>query len=149
MREVVVTISGFQTSEDGQDDVEVVQVGTYYERMGTRYILFEEHLEGAEQPVKNIIKMKPRCLEVQKHGAVETTLVFEEGKTRSSTYHVPYGSFLVDVKTTGVQIRCGEALLEASASYELSLNGKYCTDNQICVRVEPREGFQLYAPESV
>lgn len=142
-KEVMVTISGFQLAEGEQDTMELVHVGEYYEKNGTRYVFFEELLEGISQPVKNTIKIKERYLEVQKKGAVKTNLVFEEGKTQSSTYHIPYGSFLITTHTTGVQIREKEELLEVAAAYSLNINGQHCADCDIQVRVEPREQFHL------
>lgn len=138
-----MTLSGLQMAEGEQDTVELVHVGEYYEKNKTRYIFFEELLEGISQPVKNTIKIKDRYLEVQKRGAVTTNLIFEEGKTQSSTYHIPYGSFLITTHTTGVRLHEEEELLEVAAAYRLNINGQHCADCDIQVKVVPREQFRL------
>lgn len=143
-KEVMVTITGQHTMDgDVQEPVEMVHVGEYYERNGTHYILFDEVLEGFPEPVKNIVKIKNRYLEVQKRGAIGSRLVFEEGKKQETTYSVPYGSFLMATDTSSVQIRQTEDLLEAAAAYVLSLNGARCADCDIRVSVVPKETFQL------
>jgi len=142
-KEVMVTLSGLQLAEGEQDTIELVHVGEYYEKNGTRYVFFEELLEGISQPVKNTIKIRDHYLEVQKRGAVTTNLIFEEGKTQSSTYHIPFGSFLITTNTTGVQVREEDELLEVTATYELHFNGQHCADCDIQVKIVPRERFRL------
>lgn len=142
-KDVMVTLSGLHMAEEEEDTLELVHIGEYYERNGAHYILFEEHLEGIAQPVKNRIKIKDRCLEVQKRGPVTTNMVFEEGKVQSSTYSVPFGSFLVDVHTDQVKVDVEEEKLEATASYGLHINGAHCADCDIRVKVESRESFRL------
>lgn len=142
-KEVMVTISGLQMANEEQDTIELVHVGEYYERNGTHYLLFDELMEGIATPIKNVIKLKDRYMEVQKKGPIAAKLIFEEGKSQSSTYSVPYGSFLMSTYTTGVQIREEEEKLEAVASYRLSINGEHCADCDISVKAEPRESFRL------
>lgn len=143
-KEVMVTISGLQMSDDvEQESIELVHVGEYYERNGTHYILFDEVFEGIPQPVKNVIKIKDGSLEVQKKGPVTANLFFEEGRIQRSTYSVPYGSFLVDICTTGVRIDREEDRMEATAAYGLEINGQHCADCDIRVLVQSRDTFRL------
>lgn len=143
-KEVMVTISGLQFADDEeQEAIELVHIGEYYERNGTHYILFDELFEGIAQTVKNVIKIKARSLEVQKRGPVTASLVFEEGRKQRSTYAVPYGSFLVEICTTGVRIHQTEDRLEATAAYALEINGQHCADCDIRVTVQSRETFRL------
>ena len=142
-KEVMVSISGLQMAGEDEDAIELVHIGEYYERNGTLYVLFDEMLEGMTEPVKNTIKIKPRCLEVHKKGPVSADMVFEEGKSQSSTYAVPYGSFLIETVTNSVQIRKEEELVEVCASYRLEINGAHCADCDIQVKIEPRKTFRL------
>ncbi|MBS6396279.1 MAG: DUF1934 domain-containing protein [Clostridiales bacterium] len=142
-KEVMVTISGLQIAEAEQDTVELVHIGEYYERNGTHYIFFDELLEGIPEPVKNVIKIKDRCLEVQKKGPVVTKLVFEEGKSQRSTYTIPFGSFLIETSTNSVQVHQGEERLEAAVAYGLEINGAHCADCDIRVLVQTKESFRL------
>ena len=142
-KEVMVTISGFQTAEEEEDNIELVHIGEYYERSGTHYVLFDELMEGLSEPVKNRIKIKDGRLEVQKKGPVSANMIFEEGKSQSTTYAVPYGSFLIEILTNSVQIQKKENLIEVCAAYSLEINGVHGADCDIRVKVEPRETFRL------
>lgn len=142
-KEVMVTISGFHTAEEDEDAIEMVHIGEYYERKGTHYILFEELLEGMSSPVKNVIKIKEHCLELQKKGPVTANMVFEEKKRQSSTYAIPYGSFLIETYTSEVKFQEEEDRLEATAAYELNVNGVHCASCDVKVLVQSRESFRL------
>lgn len=142
-KKVMVTISGFQAVADDEDHIELVHIGEYYERSGTHYVLFDELMEGLSEPVKNRIKIKDGRLEVQKKGPVSANMIFEEGKSQSTTYAVPYGSFLIEILTNSVQIQKEENLIEVSAAYSLEINGVHGADCDIRVKIEPRETFRL------
>jgi len=142
-KEVMVTISGLQMAGGEGDSIEMVHIGEYYKRNGTHYILFDELFEGMSLPVKNVIKIKNRCMEVQKKGPVTATMVFEEVKSRSSTYVIPYGSFLIETYTTSVRIQEEEDRLEAIGAYKLDINGSHSADCDIRVIVQSKEAFRL------
>ena len=140
-KDVMVTISGFHTAEDDEDTIEMVHVGQYYERNGTHYILYEERMEGMTEPIRNRIKIRERRMELQKRGPVTANMVFEEQKSQSSTYAIPYGSFLMETYTTKVGIQAEEESFLATASYELHV--VRCASCDIRVLVQPRKTFRL------
>ena len=70
-------------------------------------------------------------------------LVFEEQKHQSSTYAIPFGSFLMDTYTTKVEVHMEEERLEASAAYELHVNGVRCAKCDVQVLVQSRDTFCL------
>lgn len=142
-KEVTVTISGLQMSEGDQDTIEMVHLGEYHEKDGVHYLFFDEMLEGHDKPVRNMLKLNEQSLSVRKRGSVTTEMVFEEGTTSESTYNVPFGSFLVAMRTTGLRLGVEEEKIEMTASYELCVNGEHCSDCDIRVKVEPRTAFRL------
>ena len=142
-KDVMVTITGLHTMDEDDDAIEVVHIGEHYERNGAHYILFEERMEGMSAPVKNRIKIKDRCMEVQKKGAVNAAMIFEEAKSQSCTYAIPYGSFLLETYTTSVTVIEEEERLEATAVYELRVNGIHCAKSAIRVIIQPKELFRL------
>ena len=95
------------------------------------------------EPVKNRVKFREHYLEVQKRGPVTVNMVFEKGKSQSSTYAIPFGSFLMETHTTEVSVREEEGRIEARAEYALEINGVYCARSEIRVVVQPKESFRL------
>ena len=142
-KDVMVTISGFHMNEEEGDTIEMVHIGEYYERNGTHYILYEERLEGIAEPVKNRIKVREQRIELQKRGPVTVNMVFEKDKRQSSTYAIPYGSFLMETCATSVEVCAGEDRMEAKASYELNVNGVRCASCDVRVLVQSRNTFRL------
>lgn len=143
-KEVMVTISGLHMADgEEQEPIELVHVGEYYERNGTHYILYDEVLEGIPQPVRNVVKIKDRCLEIQKKGPVSVNMLFEEGRSQSSTYSIPYGSFLMQTRTDSVTVQNEEEKMEVSAVYVLEINGEHIADCNIRILIESREHFRL------
>ena len=41
-KEVMVTLSGLQLGDSGEDTVETVHIGEYYEKNGVHYLFFDE-----------------------------------------------------------------------------------------------------------
>lgn len=144
-KDVMVTIAGFHMTEEIEDEdaIELVHIGQYYERNGTHYILYEERMEGIREPVKNMIKAREGQMELRKSGPVTANMVFEENKTQSSTYAIPYGSFLMETATSKVGLEVTEDRLTATASYRLRINGVHCASCEIQVLVQSREAFRL------
>ena len=81
-KDVIITIRGLQfvQSEDDMEPVEVVTPGEYYKKNGQHYLLFEEAVEGFEEPTHNMMKFKEDQLEVRKKGLINVHMVFEENK---------------------------------------------------------------------
>ena len=48
--------------------MEMIVRGDYYQKNGKHYILYEEILEGAEERVKNVIKISPSSMDIIKKG---------------------------------------------------------------------------------
>lgn len=142
-KDVMVTISGFHVDEEEGDTIEMVHIGEYHEREGVHYIFYEERLEGVAEPVKNRITITGQKIELQKRGPVTVSMVFEEQSHQSSTYAIPYGSFLMDTYTTKVEVKTEEDSLGATASYELNVNGVRCARCDVQIFVQSRNTFQL------
>ncbi len=142
-KDVMVTISGLHVEEEEGDTIEMLHIGEYFERNGAHYILYEERLDGIAEPVKNRIKIRDRKMELQKRGPVTADMVFEEGKSQSSTYAIPYGSFLMEAYTKKVECRVEEDELEAKAFYELSINGVRYASCEVRVMAQSKEAFCL------
>ncbi|MCD8097558.1 MAG: DUF1934 domain-containing protein [Lachnospiraceae bacterium] len=138
-KEVTVTISGLHIAEDGQQKLETVHDGEYYEKNGVHYLFFDEQQEGLAEPVRNRYTMTADSLEVRRSGPVTAVLHFRAGERRQNSYQVPWGNLCVESDTTRVRLDAGENRLEMNVSYRLSLNGEEQADCDIRVCVEERK----------
>ena len=70
-KEVMLTIRGLQFDQGpDSEEIETVQWGQYYKKNGTHYIIYEEMMEGFEEPVRNVIKFREREINLMKRGMV-------------------------------------------------------------------------------
>ena len=76
-KEVMISIRGIQF-DNGQDGekIESIQMGEYYLKNNTHYILFDEVIEGMEEPVKSMIKFKKGEMHLNKKGPINVTMDF-------------------------------------------------------------------------
>ena len=68
-KEVLIHLKGMQTTDDphGSDEpLELITVGEYYYRNNTHYLLYEEQMEGLDEPIHNLVKIRPGHMEVRK-----------------------------------------------------------------------------------
>lgn len=123
-KKVQITVRGLQHDEDGSETVtETIAAGEYYEKGGSRYVIYEEILEEDGKPVRNIIKLKECLLELTRRGeAFNTRMVLEQGKTHRTGYATPYGLLEFGVRTDRIACRERDEAVEILAEYEL-LNG--------------------------
>ena len=106
-KEVLIHLKGMQTTDDphGSDEpLELITVGEYYYRNNTHYLLYEEQMEGLDEPIHNLVKIRPGHMEVRKKGPVQTNMVFETEKQNMACYQTPYGPIQMDITTTGVNL---------------------------------------------
>ena len=82
-KEVMVSIKGLQFDQSADnEEIETIQWGQYYKKNGTHYVIYDELMEGCEEPTKNIIKFRERELNLTKRGLVNVYMVFEEKEIR-------------------------------------------------------------------
>lgn len=82
-KEVMVSIKGLQFDQSADsEEIETIQWGQYYKKNGTHYVIYDELMEGCEEPTKNIIKFRERELNLTKRGLVNVYMVFEENKKK-------------------------------------------------------------------
>ena len=80
-KDVVITIRGLQFMEgDSDDEIETLQRGQYYEKNGSRFLLFDEYMEGFTEPAKNVMRFRDHEMTLTKRGLINVQLDFETGK---------------------------------------------------------------------
>lgn len=140
-KDVIVSVKGFQYMEgdDGErESVEMVTSGTYYEKNGAGYLVYEEVTEGFEAKTHNLVKFTDRHLEVRKRGLIDVHMVFEPDKRNISLYATPYGMFEMSIAATEVSLIQRPQHIRIYASYALEMNSQLIGDCEIMIDVRPR-----------
>ena len=135
-KDVLITIRGVHTLDHEDNDVEMIVRGDYYQKNGNHYILYEEILEGAEERVKNVIKISPSSMDIIKKGVTNSRMLFEKNKKNLSCYSTPVGNLVIGIQANHFYVEEQENSIKVNVDYSLDINYEHMSDCRICVDVQ-------------
>lgn len=135
-KDVLITIRGVHTLDHEDNDVEMIVRGDYYQKNGKHYILYEEILEGAEERVKNVIKISPSSMDIIKKGVTNSRMLFEKNKKNLSCYSTPVGNLVIGIEANHFYVEEQENSIKVNVDYSLDINYEHMSDCRICVDVQ-------------
>lgn len=135
-KDVLITIRGVHTLDHEDNDVEMIIRGDYYQKNGKHYILYEEILEGAEERVKNVIKISPSSMDIIKKGVTNSSMLFEKNKKNLSCYSTPVGNLVIGIQANHFYVEEQENSIKVNVDYSLDINYEHMSDCRICVDVQ-------------
>ena len=132
-KDVLITIRGVHTLDHEDNDVEMIIRGDYYQKNGKHYILYEEILEGAEERVKNVIKISPSSMDIIKKGVTNSRMLFEKNKKNLSCYSTPVGNLVIGIQANHFYVEEQENSIKVNVSVLSRQNYAVhdCTSTQI------------------
>lgn len=143
-KEVMLTIRGLQFDPTvDSEEIETVQWGQYYKKNNTHYVIYDELMEGYEEPVHNIIKFKNHEMNLTKRGLINVGMVFEEKKKNMTSYRTPFGSILIGLDTERVAYTEQENEILVNVDYALEVNYEFLADCKIEMHIQPAGGSAL------
>ena len=135
-KDVLITIRGVHTLDHEDNDVEMIVRGDYYQKNGKHYILYEEILEGAEERVKNVIKISPSSMDIIKKGVTNSRMLFEKNKKNLSCSSTPVGNLVIGIQANHFYVEEQENSIKVNVDYSLDINYEHMSDCRICVDVQ-------------
>lgn len=135
-KDVLITISGVQSIDEENTDVEMIVRGDYYRRNGKHYILYEEVLEGFEGKVKNVIKVSETGMDIIKSGITTAHMLFEKDKKNLACYNTPMGNLVVGIQANRLKIEEQADSLRVDVDYSLDINYEHLSECSMRVDVQ-------------
>lgn len=135
MKNVVISVKGFQCINNDEDVVELKTTGKYGVKNNKQYIIYDE-IEELGAKTETMIKVSPTETVMQRSGAVENRMVVEVGKRHSSIYSTPAGSFVLDVYGESIKSTLGDSGGTLSLIYSLNMNASPVGKNRIEITVK-------------
>lgn len=137
-KRVSVRITGLHSfaEEDDQDNIEVINFGSYYKKNGKHYVKYEEPLDKTGMGTSNILKVSEGEVELISKGAANTHMMFCLGKKNINFYATPFGGMNVGVDTYEMHIEETEDRLAVSLKYGLEINLDYVATCNVNIVVE-------------
>lgn len=137
-KEVIINISGLQLDAGTEEPIELMTTGDYYLKNGKHYVIYDE-LTDDSQVVKNRLKISPKIVEVTKKGASSSHMVFERGKENLTYYDTPFGSLLLGINTSKIDLEEKEDSMALHIDYGLSINSDHVSDCSIDVSIASKQ----------
>lgn len=138
-KDVLVSISGLQFEIDKEEAIEVISVGEYYNRNGKHYVLYDEILEEVEGITNCILKISDKQVSIQKKGANNVHMIFEENRKNITYYSTPFGDLQIGINTTSIKVTEEEDEILINIKYELDINNSHVSDCEIQVKINSRK----------
>ena len=136
-RKVLLTITGFHSGEEADNgSVETVTEAEYFQRNGSHYLLYEEKDEDSLQTTKCRMKIKENMVELTRQGLLNSNMIFEKGKTHTTSYQTPYGQLYLGIRTDEMSVQEGEREIRIEISYVLEADGEYLSDSRITISIK-------------
>lgn len=138
-KDVILSIKGLQMMpEQGEDSVEVIAPGKYYFKNDKHFFLYDEVLEGFDEATRNVVKAAPGYMEITKDGLISVHMVFEKNKKHVTYYYTPYGSLLIGISATKVDVQEQENEILIDVEYGLEINNEYVANCHIRMDATPK-----------
>lgn len=102
-RSVVLFIQGRQSYENQEPEIiELTTEGTMEFRDGGWDIAYQESALTGLEGVTTTFRVEPGKVILNRVGALDSQMVFEEGVDHDSLYQLPFGALLLTVRATSV-----------------------------------------------
>lgn len=100
---VVLSIRGCQRyAEQEPEIIELITEGTMEYTAGGWNITYEESALTGLEGVTTTFRVEPGKVELNRTGALNSRMVFQEGVIHDSLYQMPFGALMISVKATSV-----------------------------------------------
>lgn len=137
-RDVLIRLSGLQSIDGEEGEVEVITAGDYFLKNEKHYLIYEEVVEGMEGTIRNTMKLTPTKLEIRKSGPVSANMVFETDKKSQTHYATPLGEMFVEMTTKRIDFSEEEDHLRVEVEYSLDVNYDHLSECRIVLDVTSR-----------
>ena len=138
-KDVLVSLSGLQMAqEQDPENTEVISKGEYFFRNGKHFVVYDEIMEGINDPSKTKIKFTDNTLEVLRQGEMSVHMIFEKDKKNVTYYYTPFGSLQIGIDTRDIQVVETDELITVEVEYALDANYEYVGDCKIKLAVSPK-----------
>ena len=138
-KDVWISLRGLQFSGDESgDNIESSVPGTYYEKNGKHYVIYEEVIEGLQKPVMNKLKFEEHFLELSRSGSLSVCMMFEENKKHMADYHTPYGKLTLGIDTKKFRMVNETDKMKLDIEYTLEQNNEYLADCKILIEIRSK-----------
>ena len=141
MTNVVVSVTGTQQDENGEEDrIELITAGRYYRKHGVDYFTYSESELTGLEGTTTLLKVYEDAIVLVRMGKVDQRQEFRRGELTMSTYITPYGALELGVSTKTVMIDLAEGIGQITITYDLEIEGQWQSFNKLAIHIREDKG---------
>ncbi len=127
---VIISIKGKQMSADGADEMELVTAGELERSAeGAITVSYQETELTGMEGTTTVVRIDGPRVTLLREGAVNSQMVFEEGRRHLSMYETPYGALSVGIDTRRMKNTVGESGGDLEIDYAIEVDNLLAGQN--------------------
>ncbi len=139
-KNVIISISGKQTSQDGEEEqIELMTPGTLARHAGGWLLSYQETPLSGMEGTETTFHISPDRIVLSRTGSINTEMTFEQGRKHLSAYEVEGGFVTVGVDTRSIAARLSDSGGSIDIHYAVDVENQATGENRFHIQVkEPR-----------
>lgn len=127
---VIISIKGKQMNADGADELELVTAGELERSAeGAITVSYQETELTGMEGTTTVVRIDGPRVTLLREGAVNSQMVFEEGRRHLSMYETPYGALSVGIDTRRMKSTVGESGGDLEIDYAIEVDNLLAGQN--------------------
>ncbi len=137
---VLISIKGMQTLEDGQEDVmELITEGSFHGHDSGFTLTYEESELTGLGSTKTTFQIESERITLLREGEVNSQMVFEEGRRHLSMYNTPFGAMAIGVNTRRMHKELSAKGGDIEIEYAMEIDHALAGQNIFQIQVKQKE----------
>lgn len=137
-KKCIISIKGLQTYVNGDDntDIELLTEGIFYKSDGVYFCEYKESEITGLEGTDTTIEIGNNYVSLERSGAVNSQMLFMEGRKTSSIYNIHFGELLIDIYTENLDISIDENGGYLNVDYILDINNATTGKNKFEITIK-------------
>lgn len=136
-KDVWVQVKGTQMNDIGElDTIELMTEGRLFIRPESYYIVYNESAISGLEGTTTSLKIEPTRVTLNRMGQAELKQTFEEGVMNEGCYVTPYGTMIVGVIPSKVEVDLTDVGGSINLEYELQVGRQKISDNVLSITIK-------------
>ena len=143
MKKVLIVIKGYQTLPDSEEEcIELITAGEYAWADGRAEFWYTESEITGLAGTTTTFTVDDELVVMSREGAVNTRMVYQEGRKHNNMYETPYGAMLMGVDTQRIVRGLDENGGRLEIYYVLDMNNVQLSTNKFKIFIQPEPAEQ-------
>ena len=137
-KDVKISIRGRQTVDGESEVVEVFTDGTFHEKNGTYYVVYESEEDTGFKGTTTTVKIQKNKVVMLRSAPAESQLIIEKGKRHLCSYNTGYGNVMIGINGSKIDFDLNERGGKVRFKYTIDVNSALLSTHEVNIFVEEK-----------